>query len=291
MLEFRWADWKFHVSFDTRAGLIISLATVYDHEKGEHRSVMYRGFVSEVFVPYMDLSEGWDFRTFLDFGEYGFGLCGIELQPLRDCPENAEFMDGYFSNQDGTPGKQKNVICIFERYAGNVMWRHTETGIVGEQDSTIPQFLFLNLDFVTMASGMKSFVVNPSKKTKMGNEVGYRLIPRSPAGPLLSDDDYPQIRGAFTKYNVWVTPYNKSEKWAAGQFADQNRGDDGLAAWSLRNSKIEKKDIVLWYTMGFHHVPCQEDFPVMPTLSNGFELRPSNFFEYNPVLKIKPPKQ
>lgn len=157
MLEFRWADWKFHVSFDMRAGLIISLATVYDHEKGEHRSVMYRGFVSEVFVPYMDLSEGWYFRTFLDSGEYGFGLCAVELQPLRDCPENAEFMDGYFINQDGTPGKKKNAICIFERYAGNVMWRHTETGILGEEDSTIPQLLFLNLDFVT--ARMKSFVL------------------------------------------------------------------------------------------------------------------------------------
>nr|GMD75637.1 primary amine oxidase-like [Ipomoea batatas] len=155
--EVRWADWKFHVSFDMRAGLIISLATVYDHEKGEHRSVMYRGFVSEVFVPYMDLTEGWYFRTFLDSGEYGFGLSAVELQPLRDCPENAEFMDGYFTNQDGTPGKQKNVICIFERYAGNVMWRHTETGIAGEKDSTIPEFLFLNLDFVTMASEMKGF--------------------------------------------------------------------------------------------------------------------------------------
>ncbi|KAH7522327.1 hypothetical protein FEM48_Zijuj07G0126700 [Ziziphus jujuba var. spinosa] len=106
-------------------------------------------------------------------------------------------------------------------------------------------------------------VINPNKKTKVGNHVGYRLIPGIVSNP-------PLLKMIFRNF--------------------ESRGEDNIAVWTLRNRRIENKDIVLWYTLGFHHVPCQEDFPIMPSLSSGFELRPTNFFEKNPVLKTKPLK-
>ncbi|XP_050131504.1 amine oxidase [copper-containing] alpha 2, peroxisomal-like [Malus sylvestris] len=400
----RWANWIFHLGFDVRTGVIISQASIYDLEMHKYRRVLYRGFVSEFFVPYMDPTEEWYYKTFFDCGEFGFGLSTVSLKPLTDCPANAQFMDAYYAAQDGTPVKISNAYCIFERHAGNILWRHTEVTIpdivitevraevtlvvrtvstIGNYDYIIDwefkpsgsikmevgltgvleigavnythidqieeevfgtlvadnsiavnhdHFLTYHLDldvdgetnsfvknnFVTkQATGhntpRKSYwnivsetakteldarirlglkpadlvVVNPNKKTKPGNPFGYRLIPGAVAGTLLLEDDYPQIRGAFTKYNVWVTPYNKSEKWAGGRYVDKSRGEDTLDVWSNRNRKIENKDIVLWYTIGFHHNPCQEDFPMMPTLSGGFELRPTNFFESSPVLKVR----
>jgi primary-amine oxidase len=45
-------------------------------------------------------------------------------------------------------------------------------------------------------------VVNPKKKTKIGNPVSYKIVAGKTAGSLLALDDPPQIRAAFTNNQV-----------------------------------------------------------------------------------------
>ncbi|CAM6012890.1 unnamed protein product [Sphagnum balticum] len=418
--QVKWADWEFHIRPDPRAGMVISRVTLKDQTQQQQqqqdnkghiqRSVLYEGFLSEMFVPYQDPSEGWYFRTYFDAGEYGLGILALPLQPLDDCPAHAKYIDAVFAAPDGSPYVTPNMICVFERYAGDISWRHSEallqnvqvrevrpkvtlvvrmvtsvgnydyivdwefqtdgviqvkTGLTGSlmvkatemetiehptedtsdgihgtlvSENTIgvshDHFLnfYLDLDIdgpknsfvegkltrkvvqnskfgrksywdmerhtakteeeariqLTLTKPSEFHVVNTNKKTRLGNPVGYRLVPGATAAPLMALDDPPQMRGAFTDNQLWVTAYNASEKWAAGFFPSQSHGDDGLAVWSNRNRGIENTDIILWYTLGFHHVPCQEDFPIMPTVSGSFQLKPTNFFERNPIVKTKP---
>ncbi|KAG7026239.1 hypothetical protein SDJN02_12738, partial [Cucurbita argyrosperma subsp. argyrosperma] len=399
-----WANWDFHLSFDMRVGIVISTASIYDVDQRKKRQVLYQGSLSELFVPYQDPTEEWYYRTFMDAGEFGMGSAAVELEPHHDCPSNAVFFDAFHGGQDGNPVKLTNAYCMFEKYAGNIAWRHTESAIPGElirevrpdvslvirtitvignydyildwefkkcgsikfavsltgimegkttphkhtseikeeiygllvaqntiginHDHFLTYYLDLDIDgqensfvkgkltsFKTDGSTPRKsywsvvreeakkeldarnlptepvelYIVNPNKETTIGNQVGYRLIPGPMPRPLLLEDDYPQRRGALCDHNVWITPYNRSEKWAGGMYVDRGRGDETLNIITQRNRDIWNKDIVLWHTIGFHHHPSQDEFPIMPTLSGGFELRPTNFFERNPILKMKAP--
>ncbi|CAN1129280.1 Primary amine oxidase [Linum perenne] len=122
-------NWEFHVAYDARPGLIIFLARIYDQDKMAYRSVMYRGHISELFVPYQDPTEDYYYKTFFDSGEFGFGVSTVSLIPNGDCHSHAVYMNDFYAGPDGTPVHVPNVFCIFERHAGEVMWRHTELGI------------------------------------------------------------------------------------------------------------------------------------------------------------------
>lgn len=130
--------------------------------------------------------------------------------------------------------------------------------------------------------------INPSVKGPLGYPTGYELMPGATAASLLDAEDGPQKVGAFSTHQLWVTPYKQDERFASGVYPTESKGDDGLAVWSKANRPIENTDIVAWYTLGFHHVPRAEDWPVMPVMWHDFVLRPFDFFPQSPVITLPP---
>ena len=119
-----WDIWRFRLRVDMRPGVVLSNIDVRDGERW--RSVLYQASLSEVFVPYMDPSDGWYFRAFMDSGEYGFGASLSPLAAGVDCPGHASFVPAIVNDDHGQPLEIPNAICIFERQLGDPAWRHFE---------------------------------------------------------------------------------------------------------------------------------------------------------------------
>jgi len=122
--QISWDIWRMRYRVDKRPGLVLSGIEVNDG--GDWRSVLYQAHLSEVFVPYMDPSEGWYWRTYMDSGEYGFGLFLTPLTPGIDCPAYATFLPAVINDDLGNPLEIPDAICIFERSIGDPAWRHFE---------------------------------------------------------------------------------------------------------------------------------------------------------------------
>ncbi|HXR65109.1 MAG TPA: primary-amine oxidase [Ktedonobacteraceae bacterium] len=132
-------------------------------------------------------------------------------------------------------------------------------------------------------------VVNPSVTNKFGQPVAYKLLPGENVLPFAHHEASISKRAAFMTKHLWVTPFSARELYPAGDYPNQHSGGAGLPAWTQANRSIENTNVVLWYTMGAHHIVRPEDWPVMPVSTIGFTLKPDGFFDRNPALDVPPP--
>jgi len=390
-----WDKWRFHLRSDPRVGTIISTATWRDGDTD--RPVLYEGSLSEIFVPYMDPGRDWYTRTFLDAGEYSAGGLADTMTPGIDCPDNAVFFNGIVIEDNGHPKDKPRIACLFERFAGDVGWRHKDDGrpkrelvsrwtaLLGNYDYVVDWIFeadgqirvaigatgiaevkmarardaaesgsgtvredahgrFVDQHIIAVnhdhffsfridldVDGMRNSFVrdvlkaehlpgdNPrgsiwisqqkaarterdamldagmmepslwrvtseSRKNGVGYPTSYQLMPGMSAPPVTGDDAYRMKRAGFTSHALWVTPYRADERYAAGDYPTRTFSGEGLPAWTAANRSIENQDIVLWYTIGMHHVVRAEDWPVMPVLWHDFKLRPFDFFDRDPAM-------
>lgn len=132
-------------------------------------------------------------------------------------------------------------------------------------------------------------IVNPGVTNRLGQPVAYKLEPGNNSMAMAQPGSSVVARSGFITRHLWVTKYDPSQRFAAGEYPNQHAGGDGLPAWIKSDRPTEDTDVVVWYSMGHHHIPRPEDWPVMPVGRIGFMLKPAGFFERNPALDVPAP--
>lgn len=118
-----WQNWKVHVGFNYREGIVLNNITYND--KGNERPVFYRISLAEMVVPYGNPEHPHQRKHAFDLGEYGGGYMTNSLALGCDCKGAIHYMDADFVNRAGASTTIKNAICIHEEDAG-ILFKHTD---------------------------------------------------------------------------------------------------------------------------------------------------------------------
>ena len=130
--EIRWQNWVFRFTLHPREGPVLYQVAYQDGKT--LRPVLYRASLSEMLVPYGDPDGNWSFRNAFDEGEYGIGRMAGPIEPLRDAPANASFLDADFADDLGKPYKVEKAVAIFER-DGGLLWKHLDVFVANQNQS------------------------------------------------------------------------------------------------------------------------------------------------------------
>jgi primary-amine oxidase len=136
--EVRWQNWRFHFTLQAREGLV--LHTVGYEDRGRVRSVLYRGSLSEMVVPYGDPSPAWFFKNAFDEGENSMGGYTDSLEPLTDAPNNATFFDAVLADDKGLPFEIPRAVALYER-DGGLLWKHYDDKLKRNQSRRARQLV------------------------------------------------------------------------------------------------------------------------------------------------------
>jgi primary-amine oxidase len=129
-------------------------------------------------------------------------------------------------------------------------------------------------------------ITNPQVANELGQPVAYKLEPGVVIPSMLQPGSAIYDRARFVQHNLWVTAYDPNEQYAAGNYPYQCPEAQGLPEYVADDASLQDADVVLWYTLGAHHIVRPEDWPVMPAASIGFHLKPVGFFDGNPALDL-----
>jgi primary-amine oxidase len=118
-----WQNWKIHIGFTYKEGIVLSNITFND--QGTERPLFWRLSLAEMVVPYGNPEHPHQRKHAFDLGEYGGGYMTNSLTLGCDCKGAIHYMDAAFVNRAGESTTIKNAICIHEEDAG-ILFKHTD---------------------------------------------------------------------------------------------------------------------------------------------------------------------
>ncbi|KAI0178701.1 copper amine oxidase [Hypoxylon sp. FL1284] len=121
--EIEWQNWKFHIGFNYREGIVLNDITYND--KGTVRPIFYRLSLAEMVVPYGNPEHPHQRKHAFDLGEYGAGYMTNSLALGCDCKGSIHYLDAEFPTRSGDIRTIKNAICIHEEDDG-ILFKHTD---------------------------------------------------------------------------------------------------------------------------------------------------------------------
>jgi primary-amine oxidase len=63
--------------------------------------------------------------------------------------------------------------------------------------------------------------------------------------PFFTSDSAISKRAGFATRHLWVTPFDPAERYAAGDYPNQNPGPDGVPRYTQADRPLEATDVVL----------------------------------------------
>ena len=159
-------------------------------------------------------------------------------------------------------------------------WYHRQNKTQMSMKETIMK---REMDIVVDSSSNPKYhtIYSEKAKNRYGRKQAYRVINNAITEFLIPDVSVTNA-ASWAKYPIVVTKYDDTEDQSSSIYAQNDPWDPVIdfERFVSDNDTILNEDLVVWLTIGSHHIPHTEDIPSTPTSFNkyNFHLVPFNFF-------------
>ncbi|XP_060597494.1 putative amine oxidase [copper-containing] [Ruditapes philippinarum] len=129
---------------------------------------------------------------------------------------------------------------------------------------------------------------NNKTRDTYGNPPAYRLIHNGMVKQIIPEGHNKEPSISWARYQHAVTKRKDTEAHSSSMYSmfDTDNQVVNFQGYIDDDENITDEDLVLWVTLGAHHIPHKEDLPLTTTmgLSPSFILQPYNYFPEDPAM-------